>query len=85
MLRDLVRELAARGNKKIVLNLGDVHYVDSSGLGELVRTHAKLRNLDAQLRLANLKKRIYDLLQMARLASVFNIEKDEASAIRSLN
>lgn len=85
MLRDLVREMAAKGNKKIVLNLGEVHYVDSSGLGELVRTHATLRNLDAQLRLANLNKRIYDLLQMTRLASVFDIEKDEASAIKSLN
>lgn len=85
MLREIVREMAARGNKKLVLNLREVHYLDSSGVGELVRTHTTVKNLDGQLRLASLSKRVSDLLEMTRLASVFDIEKDEDSAIRSLN
>lgn len=84
MLREIVRELIDKGNRKIVLNLGEVQYVDSSGLGELVKTHTTVRNRSGQLRLVNLNKRIYDLLQMTRLAAVFDIEPDEASAIKSL-
>ena len=84
ILRDLVRELADKGNRKIVLNLSEVNYVDSSGIGELVKTHTTMRNQGGELRLVNLNKRINDLLQMTRLASVFEIELDEASAIRSL-
>jgi anti-sigma B factor antagonist len=84
MLREIVRELTAKGNKKIVLNLGEVQYIDSSGVGELVRTHTSVRNQDGQLRLVNLNKRVNDLLQMTKLSAVFDIEKDEASAIRSL-
>jgi anti-sigma B factor antagonist len=85
MLREIVREMAARGNKKLVLNLREVHYLDSSGVGELVRTHTTVKSLDGQLRLASLSKRVSDLLQMTKLASVFDIEKDEESAIRSLD
>ncbi len=84
MLREIVRELADKGNKKIVLNLGEVQYVDSSGVGELVKTHTTIRNQGGQLRLVNLSKRVNDLLQMTRLSGVFDIEKDEASAIESL-
>ena len=85
MLREIVRELADKGNKKIVLNLGEVQYIDSSGIGELVKTHTTVRNQGGQLRLVNLSKRVDDLLQMTRLSAVFDIEKDEASAIRSLS
>jgi anti-sigma B factor antagonist len=84
MLREIVRELADKGNKKIVLNLGEVQYVDSSGVGELVKTHTTVRNQGGQLRLVNLNKRVNDLLQMTRLSAVFDIERDEASAIRSM-
>jgi len=84
MLREIVRELADKGNKKIVLNLGEVQYIDSSGVGELVKTHTTVRNQGGQLRLVNLNKRVHDLLQMTRLSAVFDIERDEASAIRSL-
>jgi anti-sigma B factor antagonist len=84
MLREIVRELADKGNKKIVLNLGEVQYIDSSGVGELVKTHTTVRNQGGQLRLVNLNKRVNDLLQMTRLSAVFDIERDEASAIRSL-
>jgi len=84
MLREIVRQLVDEGNRKIILNLAEVQYVDSSGLGELVKTHTTVRNRSGQLRLVNLNKRIHDLLQMTRLAAVFDIEPDEASAIRSL-
>jgi anti-sigma B factor antagonist len=82
-LREIVRELADKGQKRIILNLGDVHYVDSSGVGELVKTHTTLRNQGGQLKLANLNKRVNDLLNMTRLSAVFDIHKDEASAIAS--
>jgi anti-sigma B factor antagonist len=84
MLREIVRELADKGNKKIVLNLGEVQYIDSSGVGELVKVHTTLRNQGGQLRLVNLNKRVNDLLQITRLSAVFDIERDEVNAIRSL-
>lgn len=83
MLRDVVQELLEKGNKKILLNLHDVGYVDSSGLGELVKTYTTVRNQGGQLRLLNPSKRVSDLLQMTRLVSVFDIEADEATAIQS--
>jgi len=84
MLREIVRELLENGNRKIVLNLGEVQYVDSSGLGELVKTQATVRQQGGQLRLVNLNKRTKDLLQMTRLSGVFDIEDDEASALKSV-
>jgi len=83
MLREIVRDLADKENKRIILNLGEVSYIDSSGMGELVKTHTTIRNKGGELKLANLNKRVHDLLQMTRLASVFDIQKDEASAIAS--
>jgi anti-sigma B factor antagonist len=83
MLRDIVSELAENGNKRIVLNLSEVNYIDSSGLGELVKSHTTIRNRGGELKLANLNKRVHDLLQMTRLASVFDIQSDEATALRS--
>jgi anti-sigma B factor antagonist len=83
MLREIVRDLAEKGGKAIVLNLGEVHYIDSSGVGELVKAHTTIRNQGGQLKLANLNQRVHDLLQMTRLSNVFDIEKDEASAIAS--
>ncbi len=83
MLREIVRDLAEKGRKAIVLNLGEVHYIDSSGLGELVKAHTTIRNQGGQLKLANLNKRVDDLLQMTHLSAVFDIQKDEASAINS--
>lgn len=84
ILRAIVRDLAEKGNKRIVLNLSEVHYIDSSGLGELVKTHTTMRNRGGELKLANLNKRVNDLLQMTRLSAVFDIQKDEASALQSL-
>ena len=85
MLRETVRALAEKGTKKIVLNLGEVHYIDSAGIGELVRTHTTVRNQGGRLKLVNLNKPVNDLLQITKLSAVFDLEKDEASAIRSLS
>ena len=75
--------LLDKGNNKIVLNLDEVQYVDSSGIGELVKTHTTVRNQGGQLRLINLNKRVNDLLQMTRLSAVFDIDANEASAVAS--
>jgi anti-sigma B factor antagonist len=83
ILREIVRDLAEKGQKRIVLNLGEVQYIDSSGVGELVKSHTTIRNQGGELKLTNLNKRVHDLLQMTRLSAVFDIQKDEASAIKS--
>jgi anti-sigma B factor antagonist len=83
VLREVVRDLVDKEQKKIVLNLAEVHYVDSSGVGELVKTHTTVRNRGGQLKLAKLNKRVHDLLQMTRLSAVFDIHEDEASAVES--
>ena len=84
MLRELVREQIDNGTKKIILNLGEVQYIDSSGIGELVKVHTTTRNQGGQLKLVNLNKQIDELLQLTRLSTVFDIEADEASAVSSL-
>lgn len=84
MLREIVRELTDKGNKKIILNLGEVQYIDSSGVGELVKTHTTVRNQGGQLRLINLNQRVSNLLEMTRLVAVFDIARDEAGAMSSL-
>ena len=85
MLREVVRQLVEAGHKKIAMNLHDVGYVDSSGIGELVKAYATVRNQGGQLRLVNPSKRVQDLLQMTKLSTVFTIEADEASAIQSFS
>jgi anti-sigma B factor antagonist len=84
-LREIVRELADTGQRRIVLNLAEVHYVDSSGIGELVKAHTTLRNHGGQLKLTNLSQRLHDLLQLTRLAAVFDIYNDEQMAIASFS
>jgi len=83
MLREIVRDLADKGSKRIILNLSEVNYIDSSGVGELVKTHTTVRNKGGELKLASLNKRVHDLLHLTRLATVFDIQKDEAAAISS--
>jgi len=83
MLREVVCELLERGNNKILLNLRDVEYIDSAGLGELVGTYTTTRNQGGQLVLLNPSRRMNDLLQMTGLGRVFKIETDEGSAIQS--
>jgi anti-sigma B factor antagonist len=83
ILREIVRELSEKGRKAVVLNLGEVLYVDSSGVGELVKAHTTIRNQGGQLKLTNLTKRVNDLLEMTHLSAVFDIHKDETSAVKS--
>ena len=81
VLRDTVKELSNQGQKKILLNLGDVTYIDSSGIGELVSAFTSVRNAGGELKLLNLTKKVHDLLQITKLYTVFDIQDDEASAI----
>jgi len=83
LLREMVGNLAESGKKNIVLNLGEVTYMDSSGLGELVKTHTTISNLQGEVKLVNLSKRVEELLHMTKLSSIFDIYEDEASAIGS--
>lgn len=85
MLREVVRQLIEAGHKKIAMNLHDVGYVDSSGLGELVKAYTTVCNQGGELKLVNPSKRVQDLLQLTRLSAVFTIEADEASAIQSFS
>ena len=82
-LRDLLREMVGKGQKQILLNLGDVSYIDSSGIGELVSGFTTVTNSGGQLKLLNLNKRVKDLLQITKLYTVFDVHEDEAGAIRS--
>ncbi len=82
-LRDTIRELVGKGQKKILLNLGDVSYIDSSGIGELVSAFTTVTNQGGQLKLLNLTKRVKDLLQITKLYTVFDVHEDEATAIRA--
>jgi len=83
VIRDAVRDLIASGNKKILLNLGDVSYIDSSGVGELVSGYTSVTNAGGTLKLLNLTKRVKDLLQITKLYTVFDVHEDEAHALRS--
>ncbi len=80
-LRDSIKELVTKGQKNILLNLGDVNYIDSSGLGELVSAYTTVKNAGGELKLLNLTKKVHDLLQITKLYTVFDIKDDEASAI----
>lgn len=82
-LRDTVRDLLSKGHKRILLNLGEVSYIDSSGIGELVSAFTTVRNQGGELKLLNLTKKVHDLLQITKLYTVFDVKDDEASAIKS--
>jgi anti-sigma B factor antagonist len=82
-LRDTLREMVSKGQKKILLNLGEVSYIDSSGIGELVSAFTTVTNGGGQLKLLNLTKRVKDLLQITKLYTVFDVHDSEVSAIRS--
>ena len=83
VVRDELRDLTAKGNKKILLNLGDVTYIDSSGIGELVAGYTSLANAGGELKLLGLTKRVQDLLQITKLYTVFDVHEEEAHALRS--
>jgi anti-sigma B factor antagonist len=82
-LRDGIRDLLSKGSKLILLNLADVNYIDSSGIGELVSAYTTVRNQGGELKLLNLTKKVHDLLQITKLYTVFDVKDDEATAIAS--
>lgn len=81
--RDTVRDLANKGEKKLLVNLSEVSYIDSSGIGEMVSGFTTVTNHGGQLKLLGLSKRVKDLLQITKLYTVFEVFDDEASAVRS--
>ena len=83
VLRDAVKDLLSKGQKKIVLNLADVNYIDSSGIGELVSAYTTAKNQGGELKLLNLTKKVHDLLQITKLYTVFDVKDDEASAVKA--
>jgi anti-sigma B factor antagonist len=84
-LREAVRRLLDDGKKKVLLNLGDVSYVDSSGIGELVSSYTTTNNNGGQLKLLNLTKKIQDLLMITKLLTVFQTFDSEQDAVASFS
>ena len=82
-LRNLVADLLKKGNKKILFNLADVSYIDSSGLGQLVAAFITVRKQEGELKLFHLNNKIHDVLQITKLYTVFDIGDDEAAAVKS--
>ena len=82
-LRDAVKDVLAKGAKSILLNLADVDYIDSSGLGELVSAYTSVKNQGGELKLLHLTTKVHDLLQITKLYTVFDIKDDETSAVGS--
>src|SRR6188768_3985899 len=83
LLKDKINSLLASGKKKLLLNLEAVPYIDSAGLGEVVRTYTTVSRQGGSLKLLNLTKRITDLLAITKLLTVFETYDNEADAIRS--
>ena len=83
LLRDEVKKAVADGNKKIVLNLGEISYIDSGGLGTLVALHTTAHNAGGTIKLANLTKRVGDLLQVTKLLTVFEVHDSEYAALEA--
>ena len=84
VLRDHIQKMLASGDRKFLLNLADVDYIDSSGLGELVTSFTTVRNQGGQLKLLNLTRRVRDLLQITKLLTVFEAFDSETEALKSM-
>jgi anti-sigma B factor antagonist len=84
-LRDAVHGLVADGTKKIILNLANVDYIDSSGVGELVSSYTTVRNAGGELKLLNLTQKVHDVLYVTKLYTVFDIKDDEFTAVKSFD
>ncbi len=83
VVRDVINDLMGKGKKKILLNLGKVDYIDSSGIGVLVSGFSTVRSQGGELKMVNLSKRIRDLLHITKLYSLFDVKDDEAAAVAS--
>lgn len=84
-LRSALQDALTAGSKKILVNLGGVSYVDSSGLGELVGGYTTVKNAGGEMKLLNLSKKVKDLLVITKLLTVFDVSEDEATAIASFS
>lgn len=84
-LRDAVRGLVSEGKTKIILNLAEVDYIDSSGVGELVGCFTTVRNAGGELKLLNLSQKVHDVLHVTKLYTVFDIRDDEFTAVKSFD
>ena len=84
-LRSAVQSLLTQGKKKIILNLAEVSYIDSSGVGELVRSFTSVRNQGGELKLLNLTQKVHDVLHVTKLYTVFDIRDDEFKAVKSFD
>lgn len=82
-LRDTIRELLESGQKNILLNMGEVSYIDSSGLGQLVGSFATVTSRGGQLKLLNLQRKLQELMQVTKLITVFDTHTSETAAVRS--
>ena len=82
-LRDSIREALAGDQKNILLNLAEVSYIDSSGLGQLIGSYATVTSRGGQMKLLNLQKRVNDLMQITKLITVFETYTNEEAALRS--
>ena len=85
LLKDKVNSLSHQGHRKLILNLSGVPYVDSAGLGEIVRTYTTVSRLGGSLKLLNLTRRIHDLLSITKLLTVFETFESEDDAVRSFS
>jgi anti-sigma B factor antagonist len=84
-LRSAVRNLVEQGKKKVILNLSQVDYIDSSGVGELVGCFTTVRNAGGELKLLNLTQKVHDVLHVTKLYTVFDIKDDEFHAVKSFD
>ncbi len=82
-MRELIRGQLTKGNKRVLINLADVTYIDSSGIGELVSAYTAVTNQGGELKLLKLTQKVHDLLQITKLYTVFDVHDDEAKAIAS--
>jgi len=82
-IRDAIRDLIGKGQKRILLDLGEVNYIDSSGIGELVSGFTAVRSRGGELKLLHLTKKVHDLLQITKLFTVFDVYTDEPTAVGS--
>jgi anti-sigma B factor antagonist len=83
-VRDTLHKLLAAGDRKFLMNLGDVDYIDSGGLGELITVFTTVRGRGGQVKLLNLTRRVRDLLQITKLLTVFDSFENETEALKSL-
>jgi anti-sigma B factor antagonist len=85
LLKDKINSLVSQGHKKIVLNLEAVPYIDSAGLGEIVRTYTSISRQNGKLKLLNVSKRIQDLLVITKLITIFDSYENEGDAVASFS